>query len=97
MNAASSAKPDLKLALEDLQHAFTGGSNNEYVEYYNKLLKRKASGSHILMPCTACGKYIKLFGLKCPLSANPTIPVRRNSRMRICSFTGSTTKRPAAI
>ena len=55
MNAASSAKPDLKEALEDLQHAITGGSNNEYVEYYNKLLKRKASGSHMLMPCTACG------------------------------------------
>ena len=42
MNAASSAKPELKEALEDLQHAISGGSNNEYVEYYNKLLKRKA-------------------------------------------------------
>ena len=49
MNAASSAKPDLKEALEDLQHAITGSSNNEYVEYYNKLLKRK---SELLNLCT---------------------------------------------
>ena len=49
MNAASSAKPDLKEALEDLQHAITGGSNNEYVESYNKLLKRK---SELLNLCT---------------------------------------------
>ena len=49
MNAASSAKPDFKGALEDLQHAITGSSNNEYVEYYNKLLKRK---SELLNLCT---------------------------------------------
>lgn len=33
MNAASSAKPDFKGALEDLQHAITGGSNNDPIEF----------------------------------------------------------------
>ena len=33
MNAASSAKPYLKEALEDLQNAITGGSNNDPIEF----------------------------------------------------------------
>ena len=52
-------------------------TDNEYVEYYNKLLKRKASGSHMLHAVYCVRKYFKLFGLECPLSANPTIPARR--------------------
>lgn len=52
-------------------------TDNEYVEYYNKLLKRKASGSHMLHAVYCVRKYFKLFGLDCPLSANPTIPARR--------------------
>lgn len=53
-------------------------SDDEYVEYYNKLLKRKASGSHMLHAVYCVRKYFKLFGLECPLSANPTIPARKS-------------------
>lgn len=52
-------------------------TDDEYVEYYNKLLKRKSSGSHMLHAVYCVRKYFKLFGLECPLSANPTIPARR--------------------
>lgn len=52
-------------------------TDDEYVEYYNKLLKRKSSGSHMLHAVYCVRKYFKVFGLECPLSANPTIPARR--------------------
>ena len=52
-------------------------TDDEYVEYYNKLLKRKSSGSHMLHAVYCARKYFKVFGLECPLSANPPIPARR--------------------
>ena len=52
-------------------------TEDEYVEYYNKLLKRKASGSHMLHAVYCVRKYFHLYGLKCPLTANPVIPARR--------------------
>lgn len=52
-------------------------TDDEYVEYYNKLLKRKSSGSHMLHAVYCVRKYFKVFGLECPLSANPSIPARR--------------------
>ena len=52
-------------------------TDDEYVEYYNKLLKRKSSGSHMLHAVYCVRKYFKLFGLACPLSANPTIPAKK--------------------
>jgi len=52
-------------------------TDDEYVDYYNRLLKRKASGSHMLHAVYCVRKYFKVFGLVCPLAANPTIPARR--------------------
>lgn len=52
-------------------------TGDEYVDYYNKLLKRSASGSHMLHAVYCVRKYFKLFGLECPLEANPTIPSRK--------------------
>lgn len=52
-------------------------TGDEYVDYYNKLLKRKASGSHMLHAVYCVRKYFKVFGLECPLEANPTIPSRK--------------------
>lgn len=49
----------------------------EYTDYYNMLLKRKSSGSHMKHAVYAVRKYFKLFGLKCPLAANPPIPAPR--------------------
>ena len=50
----------------------------EYTDYYNMLLKRKASGSHMKHAVYAVRKYFKLFGLRCPLAANPPIPATRS-------------------
>jgi len=52
-------------------------TENQYVEYYNKLLKRKASGSHMLHAVYCVRKYFHLYGWKCPLTANPVIPAKR--------------------
>ena len=52
-------------------------TGDEYVDYYNKLLKRSASGSHMLHAVYCVRKYFKLFGITCPLEANPTIPSRK--------------------
>ena len=52
-------------------------TDDEYVEYYNKLLKRKSSGSHMLHAVYCVRKYFKIFGLVCPLSANPSIPSKK--------------------
>lgn len=53
----------------------------EYTDYYNMLLKRKSSGSHMKHAVYAVRKYFKLFGLKCPLAANPPIPATRTLRV----------------
>ena len=49
----------------------------EYTDYYNMLLKRKSSGSHMKHAVYAVRKYFKIFGLRCPLAANPPIPATR--------------------
>lgn len=49
-------------------------SESEYTDYYNALLKRTVSGSHMKHAVFSVRKYFKVFGLKCPLSANPPIP-----------------------
>ena len=49
----------------------------EYTDYYNMLLKRKSSGSHMKHAVYAVRKYFKVFGLRCPLAANPPIPATR--------------------
>ena len=49
-------------------------TSDEYTEYYNVLLKKKASGSHMKHAVYAVRKYFKVFGLPCPLAANPRIP-----------------------
>lgn len=49
-------------------------TSEEYTEYYNQLLKRKASGSHMKHAVHSVRKYFKVFGLSCPLAANPPIP-----------------------
>ncbi len=49
-------------------------SGEEYTDYYNLLLDKKASGSHMKHAVFSVRKYFKVFGLKCPLGANPPIP-----------------------
>jgi site-specific recombinase XerD len=50
----------------------------EYTEYYNMLLKKKSSGSHMKHAVYAIRKYFKLFEIPCPLAANPRIPETRS-------------------
>jgi len=50
----------------------------EYTEYYNMLLKKRSSGSHMKHVVYALRKYFKLFGMPCPLAANPRIPETRS-------------------
>lgn len=52
-------------------------TEDQYVDYYNKLLKKKASGSHMLHAVYCVRKYFHLYGWKCPLTANPVIPAKR--------------------
>lgn len=52
-------------------------TSEEYTDYYNMLLKRKSSGSHMKHAVYAVRKYFHIFGLKCPLAANPPIPATR--------------------
>ena len=49
-------------------------SGEEYTDYYSLLLDRKSSGSHMKHAVFSVRKYFKVFGLKCPLGANPPIP-----------------------
>lgn len=53
-------------------------TSEEYTEYYNVLLKKKSSGSHMKHAVYAVRKYFKLFGMPCPLAANPRIPETRS-------------------
>lgn len=53
-------------------------TSEEYTEYYNQLLKRKASGSHMKHAVHSVRKYFKVFGLSCPLAANPPIPATKS-------------------
>lgn len=53
-------------------------TSDEYTEYYNELLKKKSSGSHMKHAVYAVRKYFKLFGIPCPLAANPRIPETRS-------------------
>lgn len=46
----------------------------DYANYYNMLLKRSASGSHMRHAVFSVRKYFDVFGKPCPLSANPPIP-----------------------
>jgi len=50
----------------------------EYTEYYNMLLKKRSSGSHMKHAVYAVRKYFKLFGMPCPLAANLRIPETRS-------------------
>ena len=50
----------------------------EYTEYYNALLKKRSSGSHMKHAVYAVRKYFNVFGLPCPLAANPCIPETRS-------------------
>lgn len=52
-------------------------TEDQYVDYYNKLLKKNSSGSHMLHAVYCVRKYFNLYGLKCPLTANPVIPAKR--------------------
>ena len=49
-------------------------SGEEFTDYYNELLTRKSSGSHMKHAVFSVRKYFKVFGLECPLGANPPIP-----------------------
>ena len=49
-------------------------SGEEYTDYYNLLLDKKASGSHMKHAVFSVRKYFKVFGLECPFGANPPIP-----------------------
>ena len=53
-------------------------TSDEYTQYYNQLLKKKASGSHMKHAVYAVRKYFKVFGLQCPLAANPPIPATKS-------------------
>lgn len=49
-------------------------STLEYTDYYNMLLKKKSSGSHMKHAVFAVRKYFHVVGHPCPLAANPKIP-----------------------
>jgi len=49
-------------------------SEYEYTDYYNKLLKKSPSGSHMKHAVYSVRAYFRVMGKPCPLSANPTIP-----------------------
>lgn len=49
-------------------------SSLEYTNYYNMLLKKKSSGSHMKHAVFAVRKYFQVAGQPCPLAANPKIP-----------------------
>ena len=49
-------------------------SGREYVEYYNMLLKKSPSGSHMKHAVHGVRAYFRMMGKPCPLEANPTIP-----------------------
>jgi len=49
-------------------------NEEQYTDYYNGLLHRTVSGSHMKHAVFSVRKWFKVFGLECPLSANPPIP-----------------------
>ena len=49
-------------------------AGEEYIRYYNLLLERNASGSHMRHAVFSVRKYFRLFGLTFPLGSNPPIP-----------------------
>lgn len=49
-------------------------AGEEYIGYYNLLLERNASGSHMRHAVFSVRKYFRLFGLSFPLGSNPPIP-----------------------
>jgi len=49
-------------------------TEEQYTDYYNELLHRTVSGSHMKHAVYSVRKWFKIFGLECPLSANPPIP-----------------------
>lgn len=46
----------------------------EYTDYYNMLLKKSPSGSHMKHAVHSVRAYFRVMGKPCPLSANPVIP-----------------------
>jgi len=52
-------------------------SGDEYALYYNGLLKRHATGTLMKHAVYSVRCYFRVFGLKCPLGANPPIPATR--------------------
>lgn len=49
-------------------------TEEEYADYYNALLKKTPSGSHMKHAVYSVRKYFSVTGQPCPLSANPRIP-----------------------
>lgn len=49
-------------------------AGEEYIGYYNLLLERNASGSHMRHAVFSVRKYFRLFGLSFPLGSNLPIP-----------------------
>lgn len=56
-------------------------SSREYVDYYNMLLKKTPSGSHMKHAVHGVRAYFRMMGRPCPLSANPTIPKSHPSKL----------------
>jgi hypothetical protein len=52
-------------------------SEYEYTDYYNMLLKKSPSGSHMKHAVYSVRSYFRVMGKACPLSANPVIPKSR--------------------
>lgn len=52
-------------------------SEYEYTDYYNMLLKKSPSGSHMKHAVYSVRSYFRVMGKACPLSANPAIPKSR--------------------
>ena len=56
-------------------------SSREYTDYYNMLLKKSPSGSHMKHAVHGVRAYFRMMGKPCPFSANPTIPKSRPSQL----------------
>lgn len=52
-------------------------SEYEYTDYYNMLLKKSPSGSHMKHAVYSIRAYFRVMGQPCPLSSNPIIPKSR--------------------
>lgn len=71
-------------------------SGEEYVNYYNELIHANTGRSSMLHAVFSVRKYFKVFGIECPLGANPTIKGERRipvvlSQREIRDLLGKTT------